>query len=272
MSWWLPHNFEQKTDNLKIRQRVIKAARNFFDDQDFWEVETPVLQTCPTMDVHIHGMKTQVLEPDLETERALYLHTSPEFAMKKLLVAGAEKIYQICPVFRNGEGSKLHSPEFTMLEWYRAQAGYSDTMGDCQDLLRQIAERLELQAYRYQDKTADPHKEWREISVCQAFEEYAGIDLAAYLDDTEAFAAVIAEKNIRTAEGDSWDDLFFRVMAEKIEPHLGQGAPAILYDYPLCMASLARKKPDDPRFAERFEVYVCGIELANGFGELTDAR
>ena len=157
-----------------------------------------------------------------------------------------------------------------MLEWYRASAGYRDVMDDCVRLLRQVAKDLRVSEYKYKDMAADPFKDWEIISVAGAFEKYADIDLKKYLDDIEGFAKAIKAKNIRVAEGDRWDDLFFRVMAEKIESHLGVGVPTIIYDYPVSMASLARKCPGDPRFAERFEMYVCGIELCNAFGELTD--
>ena len=291
MTWWLPHEFDKKRPFLEKRMQINRAIRDFFDGQGFQEVETPILQVCPVMDTHIHAFQTEVLDAGLKHERDLYLHTSPEFAMKKLMVAGMPKIYQLCHVFRNGEGGRLHSPEFTMLEWYRAQAGYRDIMDDCVRLLRFVAEKLGTKTYTYRGLESDPFLDWNIISVAGAFERYAGIDLTAYLpspfrekrvgapkqseggqgeDETKKFRQKISSLGIRVAEDDRWDDLFFRVMAEKIEPHLGVGAPAILYDYPVSMASLARKKPEDPRFAERFEMYVCGIELCNAFGELID--
>ncbi len=272
MVWWHPHEFEVQKPYLKARMRVIKAVRAFFDDQDFWEVETPILQVCPVMDTHIHAFKTDILGLDLKKERELYLHTSPEFAMKKLMVAGVKDLYQICHVFRNGEGSKLHSPEFTMIEWYRSHADYEDIMDDCVDLLRTIAKKLDISVYSFNGRTADPFKDWQKISVAGAFDEYAAIDLAACLEDRDALAAAASGQGIRVTDTDNWDDIFHAVMAEKIEPYLGIGVPTILYDYPASMASLSRRKPDDPRFAERFELYVCGVELANAFGELTDVK
>jgi lysyl-tRNA synthetase class 2 len=272
VSWWHPHKFEAQKPYLEARMRVIKAVRAFFDDQGFWEVETPILQVCPVMDTHIHAFKTDILGLDLKKERELYLHTSPEFAMKKLMVAGVKDLYQICHVFRNGEGSKLHSPEFTMIEWYRSNAGYEEIMDDCVNLLRTTAKKLGITEYSFSGQSADPFKDWQKISVAKAFEQYAGIDLAACLEDRNALAEAASEQGIRVTESDNWDDLFHAVMAEKIEPHLGMDVPTILYDYPASMASLSRRKPDDPCFAERFELYVCGVELANAFGELTDAK
>ncbi len=267
MSWWQPHNFEKQKPYLLKRMDIIKAVRAFFDAQNFLEVETPILQVCPVMDTHIHAFKTDILGRDLQKERELYLHTSPEFAMKKLMVAGVPNLYQICHVFRNAETSRLHSPEFTMIEWYRADAGYEDIMEDCTALLRAI----NVETFRFEDKTCDPHKDWQRISVNNAFKTLAGITLEDHLHSVESFAAAANAQGIRTTLHDSWDDVFHAVMAEKIEPYLGMGAPTILYDYPVSMASLSRKKPGDPRWAERFELYVCGVELANAFGELTDA-
>ena len=272
MSWWHKHKFDQKKPYLEARMRLIKAVRGFFDEDGFWEVETPILQVCPVMDTHIHAFKTDILGLDLKKDRELYLHTSPEFAMKKLMVAGVAKLYQICHVFRNGEGSKLHSPEFTMIEWYRAPGTYEDIMDDCEGLLRHCAKALDVKTMRFGGMEADPFKPFERLSVCEAFKSYADIDLEEVLDDAESFKVAAKGQGIRVTDSDSWDDIFFAVMAEKIEPYLGRGAPTILYDYPASMASLSRKKPNDPRFAERFELYVCGVELANAFGELTDAK
>ncbi len=269
--WWHPANFRQKKDNLLARQAIIQEIRQFFHTQGFLAVETPILQTCPTMDAHIHGFVTELRGVDLEHKALKYLQSSPEFEMKKLLVAGAEKIYQICHVFRNGENSPRHSCEFTMVEWYRANADYRDIMKDCERLLRACANKIGLVKYGYKGATCNPHIEWGYLSVEQAFELYASIDITKYLDDTEGFRTAVAAMGLHTAKDDAWDDLFFRVMDARIEPHLGMTSPTILYDYPASMASLSRKKNDDLRFAERFELYICGVEVANAFSELTDA-
>lgn len=270
--WWKPEIYSRKTENLKKRMEIIRAIRRFFERQDFMEVETPILQVCPVMDTHILGIRADIRGVDKQIDRTRYLHTSPEFAMKKLLVAGLPKIFQICHVFRDAEASKRHSVEFTMIEWYRAEEPYQQIMQDCIDLLRECAKHLGIKAYAYRDKICDPFEEWEILTVDAAFRNYAGIALSDFLEDRDGFKNAIDQIGIRTAEDDSWDDLFFRVMDAKIEPMLGMGRPTILCEYPISMASLARKKPGDPRFAERFELYVCGVEVANAFGELTDAK
>lgn len=271
-NWWQPEEFSKKIPYLKARGQVIKAIRAYFDAQNFDEVETPILQVCPVMDAHIHAFKTELRGVDLKVQSTPYLHTSPEFAMKKLLVAGMERIYQICHVFRNAEGSKRHVPEFTLVEWYRINADYEDIMKDCVTLIRDCAKALNITELRYQDHICDPFGEWENLSVADAFERYAGIDLTAVLDDHTGFMQAVKGLGLHVAEDDGWDDLFFRVMDAKIEPQLGMGVPTFLYDYPAAMASLSKRKDSDPRYAERFELYICGIELANAFSELTDAK
>lgn len=270
--WWHPEQLNQKKPDLLIRMAIIKAIRQYFDDQAFLEVETPILQVCPVMDTHIHAFKTEMQGVDLKVKSTPYLHTSPEFAMKKLMVGELEKIYQICPVFRNAETSARHRPEFTLLEWYRANADYTDIMRDCEGLLRACAVVANTKTFKHKSYECDPFKEFERLSVCEAFERYANMDLTVYLEGLEGFREAVKALGLHVAEDDAWDDLFFRVMDAKIEPFLGMGQATILYDYPLSMASLSKPKQSDPRFAERFELYVCGMELANAFSELTDVK
>ncbi len=270
MNWWQPHIFEEKQRYLRGRAQVIKAFRLFFDGNNFTEVDTPILQVCPVMDTHIHAFSTELKGLDLSKKKDMYLQTSPEFDMKKLLVAGMDNIYQICPVFRNAEGSDLHSPEFTLLEWYRAGADYNALMDDSVDILRHVAKTMMIKNYTYQGKTCDPFLDWQKISVCGAFSKYADIDLSLCLGDKSKFSDAAKAIDVRVTKEDSWDDIFHAIMAEKIEPYLGIDTPTILYDYPISMAALSRKSSNDPIFAERFELYVCGVELANAYSELTD--
>jgi len=270
--WWHPENFSQKIENLRIRGRIIKEIRRFFDTQDFDEVETPILQICPVIDTHIRAFSTDLRGVDGNVKKTMYLHTSPEFVMKKLMVAGCSKIYQICHVFRNAEESKRHSPEFTMIEWYRINADYNDIMQDCEGLLKACAKAAGVTQYSYGNKTCNPFQDFERLTICEAFMRYAKIDLMSVLEDKDSFRTQVNNLGLHTADDDAWDDLFFRVMDEYIEPKLGIGRPTFLCDYPISMASLSKPKSDDPRFAERFELYVCGIELANAFSELTDAE
>jgi elongation factor P--(R)-beta-lysine ligase len=270
MTWWHPEELARRRPFLDVRARVVAAVRAFFAARDFVEVETPALQVSPGLEPHLTAFSTELLEPG-EGSRPRHLHTSPEFAMKKLLVGGVPRLFQLARVFRNGERGRTHHPEFTMLEWYRAGATYCDLMDDCETLLREAAPR-----YRWQGHEADPSASWLRLTVAEAFERWTGIDLLATAPDPERpslsrLADAARPLGIAPREGDTWDDLFFRIFLERIEPKLGVGAPAILYDYPISMAALARPKKEDPRLAERFELYVCGLELANAFGELTDA-
>jgi elongation factor P--(R)-beta-lysine ligase len=270
MSWWRPDGFAAKKPYLVGRDRVIQAVRRFFRELDFFEVDTPALQTSPGLEPHLMAFATELVSPNRESRRPLYLHTSPEFAMKKLLVAGVPRLFQMAKVFRNGERSATHHPEFTMLEWYRANAGYLDLMADCIELLRSAAKGAECDRLRWKGEEADPFAEWQVISVQEAFESFAGMNLLATCNDAVALGREASRIGVRVAEGDGWEDVFFRIFLDRIEPRLGIGAPTILYDYPISMAALSRPKAEDSRLAERFEVYVCGLELANAFGELTD--
>jgi lysyl-tRNA synthetase class 2 len=259
---WRPDKLARRLPNLQARARMQTAMRQWFAAEGFVEVETPSLQVAPGAEVHLTGFVTDWELPDGE-KRERWLHSSPELAMKKLLAGGLERLFQFARVFRNAEGSALHHPEFTMLEWYRAGAGYETIMEDCASLLR-LTGASEL---RWQDKVCDPNAAPERVTVADAFQRHAGVDLFATIGNAEKLARA---SGIAMHAGDSWDDVFFRIMFEKIEPHLGMGNPTVLCEYPISMAALARAKPGDPRVAERFELYCCGVELANAFGELTD--
>jgi elongation factor P--(R)-beta-lysine ligase len=273
--WWRPDRFAERRGRLMARGRVLMALRDFFAETGFVEVDTPALQVSPGLEPHLKAFATVLHDPADGVARPFYLHTSPEFAMKKLLAAGLPRIWQLAHVFRDGERSATHHPEFSMLEWYRAGAGYRDLMADCEALLRRAQSAAGVEALVWQGKRADAGRPFERLSVAAAFERYAGIDVLATAPDPVApdvarLATAAAMIGIAPHPGDDWETLFFRIFLDRIEPHLGIGTPTILHDYPLALAALSRPKPDDPRLCERFELYVCGLELANAFGELTD--
>ncbi len=250
------------------------ALRGWFEARDFVEVEAAILQASPGNEAHLHAFATEQVSPAGERTRR-YLHTSPEFACKKLLAAGERRIFEFARVFRNRERGALHHPEFTLLEWYRAGEPYEVLLADCAALLALAAHAAEAQEFSFRGRRADPFAEPERITVANAFGRYAGIDLLATLTadaaDRDALARQAAKQKIHLAADDTWSDIFSRVLVERIEPNLGLGRPTVLYEYPVAEAALARRTTSDPRVAERFELYVCGVELANGFGELTDA-
>jgi lysyl-tRNA synthetase class 2 len=222
----------------------------------------------------LHGFKTALILPDGSPHNA-YLHTSPEFAMKKLLTAGERKIFSLTSVFRNRERTALHAPEFAMLEWYRAHAPLERVIEDCAAVIALAAHIAGAKVFAYRGREASPFDPPERITVRDAFRRYAGIDLYDSLSrsghlDTEAFAQQAADRGIRVASDDDWSDIFSRVLTERVEPNLGIGRPTVLYAYPVSEAALAQIRSDDPRVAERFEFYCCGVELANAFHELRD--
>jgi elongation factor P--(R)-beta-lysine ligase len=321
--WWRPDRLAARRAHLEARGRIRDALRAFFAAEGFTEVETPALQISPGLEPHLQAFATQLHDSGGGDAKPRYLHTSPEFAMKKLLAGGMQRIWQLGHVFRDGERGATHHPEFTMLEWYRAGATHRDLMDDCENVLRAaqaavlppltptlspqagrrsvppnspslringeregpVAQRWEgegqaagasaIASMRWRNNAADASLPFERLPVAEAFKRHTGIDILAAAPDAAhpdfALLTAAAEKiGIAPHVGDDWEALYFRIFLERIEPHLGIGAPTILYDYPVSMAALSRKKPDDPRLAERFELYVCGLELANAFQELTD--
>lgn len=273
--WWTPHVHTDRRPRLMLRNAIAASLRDWFAAEDFVEVETAALQVSPGNEAHLAAFTTQAIGPD-GTRSPLYLHTSPEFACKKLLAAGEQRIFSLGPVYRNRERGPLHHPEFTMLEWYRVGEAYESLMQDCAAMLALAATRAGATRFSFRGRDCDPIAEAERLTVADAFTRYAGIDLLATVaadgaTDRDALYAALTQAGLRTASDDSWADLFSRVMVEKIEPLLGHGRATILCEYPLAEAALARPSPRDARVAERFELYCCGVELANGFGELTDA-
>ncbi|HTL64156.1 MAG TPA: EF-P lysine aminoacylase EpmA [Pseudolabrys sp.] len=258
---------------LLARGRIMAALRNWFAARDFVEVETGALQVSPGNETHLHGFAADLIGPGGES-RQLYFRTSPEFACKKLLAAGETRIVEFARVFRNRERGALHHPEFTMLEWYRAHEPYETLMDDCADLVAEAARAAGATQFIYRGKAADPFAATERLTVAEAFSRHAGIDLLTTIHDRKgdraALAAQATKAGIAIADNDNWADIFSRVLVERVDPHLGVGRATILYEYPLPLAALARAKPGSDKVAERFELYACGVELANAFGELRD--
>jgi lysyl-tRNA synthetase class 2 len=265
--WWSPGRHADRRPFLLARNAVTRAVRGWFEARGFVEVEPAALAVSPGNEAHLSAFATEAIGPGGERE-PLYLHTSPEFACKKLLAAGEERIFSLGHVWRNRERGPLHHPEFTMLEWYRMGEPYETLMADCAALMALAAETAGTRAFGFRGVEVDPFAQPERVTLAEAFDRWAGIDLMAVLDDRDALAAAA---DVRTAADDTWADIFSRVLVEKVEPNLGRGRATILCEYPASEAALARPKPSDPRVAERFELYACGVELANCFAELTDA-
>jgi elongation factor P--(R)-beta-lysine ligase len=278
--WWRPDRLAARRDKLAARGRILAAVRAFFADEGFTEVETPALQISPGLEPHLRAFATTLDDPRDGIAKRRYLHTSPEFAMKKLLAGGMTRIWQLAHVFRDGERGATHHPEFSMIEWYRTGATYSELMDDCEKLLKRAQAAAANSAnliMRWRGNTADAGRPFERISITEAFQRHTNIDILATAShpthpDFALLAAAAERVGISAHPGDDWEALYFRIFLDRIEPHLGIGTPTILYDYPISMAALSRPRPGDSRLAERFELYVCGLEVANAFSELTDAK
>ena len=271
--WWSPARHADIRPFLAARGAITRAVRAWFDEQGFVEVETGILQVSPGNETHLHAPRTELTDAG-GARRTRYLRTSPEFAAKKLLAAGEAKIFEFARVFRDRERGDLHLPEFTMLEWYRADAAYDAVMADSVVVIAHAAQATGIGRFSFRGRSADPFAEPELVTVAAAFERFAGVDLLATVagdvGDRAALAAAASAK-VRITDDDTWSDIFSKVLVEHVEPNLGQGRLTVLFEYPAPEAALARAKRSDPRVAERFEIYACGVELANGFGELTDA-
>jgi lysyl-tRNA synthetase class 2 len=273
--WWNADSHADRRPFLMGRNAIQHALRGYFRDQDFIEVDTATLQVSPGNETHLHAFMTEAISIEGQ-KRSIYLHTSPEFACKKLLAAGEERIFTFAHVYRNRERGPLHHPEFTMLEWYRVDEGYERLMEDCATMLALAAETTKTSRFAFRGLEVDPFAEPERVTLAEAFDRYAGIDLLASVSrsgecDRDLLASQLRSADLAAAEDDTWADLFSKVLVDKVEPNLGQGRAAILCEYPVSEAALARPSAREPRVAERFELYACGVELANAFGELTDA-
>jgi lysyl-tRNA synthetase class 2 len=273
--WWAPSVHADRRPILLARSRIEAGLRTYLAERDFLMVDPPGLQRSPGNETHLHAFATTMIGND-GTGQAMYLHTSPEFTMKKLLAAGERRIASLGHVWRNRERSALHHPEFTMLEWYRAGENYDAIIADCVEMLRIAARATGATGLRFRERECDPFAEPERLSVVDAFARHAGIDLLATMDaegatDGEQLAAQMLALGMAVPEDRSWSYLFSLILTDRVEPNLGMGRVTVLDRYPAAEAALARRAADDRRVSERFELYACGVELANGFGELTDA-
>ncbi len=271
--FWAPHVHADRRPILLARNRIVAALRAWFAARDFVEVDTGAVQVSPGNETHLHAFATTLVAPG-GSSSPLYLRTSPEFACKKLLAAGERRIVEFAKAFRNRERGALHHPEFTLVEWYRAAEPYGSLMADCAAILAVAADAAGAKQFSFRGRAADAFAAPERVAMAEAFSRFAGIDLLATLPggepDREGLAGAARAAGVRVADDDGWGDIFSRVLVEKIESRLGIGRATILDQYPAVQAALARPSTADPRIAERFELYVCGVELANGFGELTD--
>ena len=258
---WHPEQFAARLPFLRRRALLTRATRAFFDARSYTEVETPYAVAVPGEEVHLRAFRTERVAPD-GTRTPLWLHTSPEFAMKRLLVAGAGRVWQLARVWRNEEGSDTHAPEFTMLEWYRPGASMAALMDEVEAYLRAVLPPA-VRCRGVQTRL----DRFERLTMAEAFARWVGADVLATAGDAPALAA---QAGARLRDGEGWEDLFFRLLLERVEPHLGREHPTFLTHWPAAQAALARRDPADPRAALRFELFVCGMELANAFEELTD--
>ncbi len=266
--WFSPARHQDRRPFLLARNRIIAAIRSWFAARDFLEVDVAALAISPGNEAHLHAFETRLIHND-GSSSPRYLHTSPEFACKKLLAAGERRIFNLGHVFRNREQTLTHAPEFTMLEWYRVEEPYRVIIEDTLALVRLAAEVAGTKVLNWRGRVCDPFAEAEYLSVQEAFLNYAGVDVLATLHNRDALAAA---SPVTFGEGESWSDIFSRILVEKVEPNLGNGRMTVLYEYPSVEAALARVCTHDGRVAERFELYAAGVELCNGFGELTDPQ
>ncbi len=256
--------------SLLARANVLRRTRGWFQRRDFIEIDVPVLAPWVGMEPHLATLSTAVHDGAGDALR-LHHQTSPEYALKKLLAAGIPDCFALGHVFRDGEVSEHHEPEFTLLEWYRRDADYTHLMRDTEQLVAALAEGVTgSPEVTRSDRLVDLAPPWDRITVAEAMARWANIDIETHADDAEGFRRHAVEQGYDWVRDESWDDLFYKLFLTHVEPNLGWSRPTILYEYPARFGALARRRPDKPAVVERFEAYVAGVELCNAFSELTD--
>ncbi len=252
------------------RIKIVRLIREFFWSLGFVETDTPIAVKYPGQEPYLNPVPVKFSDP-VGKEANFYLHTSPELAMKKLLAAGYEKIFQIVKCFRNNESfGGIHNPEFSMIEWYRAPGKYRDIMDDTENLFKFVGKKLNKQTVKYAGKEVGIFGNWERKSMKEIWQKYLNVNLDDCLE-LESLKKLARDKNYNVDDADAYEDIFYKIFLNEIEPHLGNENPVFVYDYPAQMTSLSRLCENDSRYAQRFELYIGGLELANAFGELTDA-
>ncbi len=268
-NWQKLRDSELDWDIFRQRSRIIKSIRQFFESNGYLEIEAPLLTPYATMDNNIDSVKAALHDPSGQLTD-YFLHTSPEHAMKKLLAGGAEKIFFLGKVFRDGEWTRLHNPEFTMLEWYRSGIDYHDIQDETEALICHVVQSiLEEKSLTFGNETIDISNPWDRVTLSDLFKEGTGVDLQDCLQLPD-MRQCVQSVDVHFEAEDDWESVFFRIFLERVEPGLGIPKPIFVRDYPACMGLMARRKPDDPDWVERVELYMGGLELANGYSELLD--
>ena len=265
---WHPASLADRLPFLHRRTALTAATRDFFATHGFTEVETPCLVPVPGMEVHLQAFRSEyVPHLGVGARRTMWLRTSPELALKRLLVAGAGPVFELARVWRNGEASPRHAPEFSMLEWYAPGLGLAGLMDQAEEFVRGVCPP----SVSHEGVETDLTLPFERITMAEAFDRWCGgLDILATEGDAGALGAAASAIGIPPREGEGWEDLFFRLLLERVEPHLGRERATFLTHWPAPQAALARRDPADPRAALRFELFAGGIELANAFDELTD--
>lgn len=263
-TWQRLHDTPKLWDGYFVRERVTKSIRAFFDGEKFHEIETPILIPHPPAESYLDVFETTLLNRQRQPTKA-YLSTSPEVPLKKLMVAGLGNCFSLTKSFRNTEtDSHTHNPEFTILEWYRVGADYFAIMDDCEKLVQMIAGGNTI---AYQGKQIDISSPWERMTVAEAFKKYADVNFDDFFDRAEV---IVQKKGYKVEKNSTWEQLYNQIFLNEVEPHFGHSKPTIVYEFPGELAALAKKKGSDPRFAERFEFYIAGLELGDAYSELTD--
>lgn len=272
MSNWSDLKNNPRLKNIyDTRIKIIRLIREFFWSQDFVETDTPVAVKLASQEPYLNPLSVTIHDPNSRAEN-FYLRTSPEFSLKKLLAVGYEKIFEIGKCFRDYESfGGNHNTEFTMLEWYRSPGKYQEIMDDTENLFKFVGQKLNKQTVKYNNKVVNINTKWERLSMKEVWQKHIGVNLDDYLE-IEKLRNLAKDKKYPVDNSYAYEDIFYKIFLNEIEPNLGNENPIFVYDYPACMTSLSRLCEHDSRYAERFELYVGGLELANAFGELTDAK